>query len=85
MADVDLAVARVTLRAASVRSLGLVWIEDACFARDATQSLGYIVELHDVLMNSVLVLGDISLDSAGIGYRWKVMDRKIREEILTKF
>jgi hypothetical protein len=46
---------RVTLSAVLARSRGLVRIKFAWTERELKQSLGYIVDLQDVLMNSVLV------------------------------
>lgn len=54
MAEVDLVDARVTFRAIPVRSTRFVWIESACFTRELKQSLGYVVELQEALMNNVL-------------------------------
>ncbi|KAK3220965.1 hypothetical protein Dsin_014935 [Dipteronia sinensis] len=56
IADIVFAAESVTLRAAWARSLGLVCIELAWLAREEKHSVGYVVELQDFFMKSVLVL-----------------------------
>ena len=82
MAEVDWVVSRVTERAVWARSLGLVWMALAWLESEVMQSVGYVVALQEVRMNSVL-LGFPATPAAEIAFMWEVKINRLRRAVRT--
>ncbi|CAK9163842.1 unnamed protein product [Ilex paraguariensis] len=78
--DVDRAVLRETERAVWARSFGSVRMALEWLESELKQSLGYVVALQDVLMNSVLVV-PAGMRAAEFEFIWEVKASRRRKAV----